>query len=162
MSNGTIYLGIDPGKNTGFAVWMRKPKTQWFTEITTTDFHGAIEKIQEFQLVIAPQQDMRLVVVIEAANLNKSVHPSLLNMITGTADEKLRRVLKIAQDVGGIRRECELLIGWCERQKITTIAAKPTAQSLTKLDAEKFNRLTGWTQRTNEHSRDAAMLVWGK
>lgn len=32
----------------------------------------------------------------------------------------------------------------------------------TKLTAEQFNRLTGWTARTNEHSRDAAMLIWGR
>ncbi|KZS22227.1 hypothetical protein BMY_0045 [Wohlfahrtiimonas chitiniclastica] len=31
-----------------------------------------------------------------------------------------------------------------------------------KLDAERFNQLTGWIGQTNNHGRDAAMLVWGK
>jgi hypothetical protein len=34
-------------------------------------------------------------------------------------------------------------------------------KSITKLDAETFKATTGWTERTNSHARDAAMLVWG-
>jgi hypothetical protein len=31
----------------------------------------------------------------------------------------------------------------------------------TKIKAEAFKRLTGWQGQTNEHSRDAAMMVFG-
>ena len=34
------------------------------------------------------------------------------------------------------------------------------AQNRTKVPADKFKALTGWQGRTNEHARDAAMLVW--
>jgi len=30
-----------------------------------------------------------------------------------------------------------------------------------KMDAEPFNRLTNWKGKTNEHARDAEMLVFG-
>ena len=33
---------------------------------------------------------------------------------------------------------------------------------MTKLSAEQFRRITGWTEQTNEHGRDAAMLVFGR
>jgi len=33
---------------------------------------------------------------------------------------------------------------------------------MTKLTADQFKRITGWHGRTNEHGRDAAMLVFGK
>ena len=31
---------------------------------------------------------------------------------------------------------------------------------MTKSKADTFKKLTGWTGRTNEHARDAAMLVF--
>lgn len=162
MSQGTIFIGIDPGANTGIAVWNRVRSGQYFSQIECTDFFGALDMIEEFHLVRAPQHDLKLVVVIEASNLNRSMHASTMDKIAGTPAEKLRRILKMAQDVGGVKRECELLMKYCERNKITFIAAQPTAKSLTKIKADRFNQLTGWKQRTNEHSRDAAMLVWGK
>lgn len=33
--------------------------------------------------------------------------------------------------------------------------------NITKTKADYFKRLTGWTKRTSEHSRDAGMLVFG-
>jgi hypothetical protein len=162
MSSGTIYIGIDPGANTGFAVWNRVRSGQYFSQIECTDFWGAIDKLEEFHLMLCPQHDLKLVVVIEASNLNRSMHASTMDKIAGTPSEKLRRILKMAQDVGGVKRECELLMKWCERNGITFIAAQPTAKSYTKLKADRFTQLTGWKARTNEHSRDAAMLVWGK
>ena len=34
------------------------------------------------------------------------------------------------------------------------------SKGLTKLDASKFKQTTKWEKQTNEHSRDAAMLVF--
>ena len=32
----------------------------------------------------------------------------------------------------------------------------------TKLNADQFSRITKWEGRTNEHGRDAAMLIFGR
>ena len=45
-------------------------------------------------------------------------------------------------------------------KKIPFEMVAPSRNS-TKLSAEVFKRLTGWQGRTSEHSRDAAMLVFG-
>ena len=34
-------------------------------------------------------------------------------------------------------------------------------RNITKMSQEYFKQLTGWKKQTNEHSRDAAMLVFG-
>ena len=39
--------------------------------------------------------------------------------------------------------------------------AVPPKNNKTKMTAEAFERMTGWKGRTNEHGRDAAMLVYG-
>lgn len=40
--------------------------------------------------------------------------------------------------------------------------ALPPTKGATKMSAEAFRDLTGWRGRTSEHSRDAAMLVFGR
>ncbi|MBR1575873.1 MAG: hypothetical protein IJ654_05415 [Bacteroidales bacterium] len=40
--------------------------------------------------------------------------------------------------------------------------ATPPRRGLTKWDATAFQRATGWTGRTSNHARDAALLVFGR
>jgi hypothetical protein len=71
--------------------------------------------------------------------------------------EKGREAL---QGAGSIKRDCSI---WCEFAELHGIALKSVkpAKGATKWDAETFKRVTGWKERTNEHARDAAMLVYG-
>jgi hypothetical protein len=38
----------------------------------------------------------------------------------------------------------------------------PPKAGATKWDADTFRRLTGYSGRTSNHARDAALLVWGR
>ena len=160
---GTIHIGIDPGRNTGFAVWLKKiGQRAHFQEVCAMDFWKVINRLEEFLHVISKQWDMRLVVTIEASYLNKSIHASSMQHISGTPEQKLSRLLSVAQDVGSMKRETTLLIAWLADNGIQTIEVRPSKTSNTKMTAARFNQLTGWKAKSNVHGRDAAMLVWGK
>lgn len=69
---------------------------------------------------------------------------------------------KISQNVGQNKRDCQLLMEYCELNSITIHKIRPHKGSLTKLSQEQFLEHTGYSGRSSSHSRDAAMLVWGK
>lgn len=157
-----IYIGIDPGKKTGFAVWNGKARD--FEEIETFDFWGAIYRILDWKRW--PERTQDLCVVIEATHLNPSMHAKTIGITKAMEhlpeSARMSSLMKIAQNVGGNKREAELFVEFAKKHDIMVIEAKPTRKSVTKITAEKFKIWTGWDGRTNEHSRDAAMLVFGK
>ena len=53
----------------------------------------------------------------------------------------------------------EVLASFDKEQGIHFKMIHPAANA-TKKKADDFKRMTGWTGRTNEHARDAAMLVF--
>jgi len=65
------------------------------------------------------------------------------------------------QGAGSVKRDCKAWADFLGAHSIAYRAVSPQAKGA-KLDAEPFRRLTSWTARTNEHGRDAAMLVFGR
>lgn len=142
------YIGIDPGVNTGVAVWDKKEKA--FKYFSTTDFWELIEGIGSLGWTEEDKEDH--VVCIEDPNVNK---PLFANKKGST-----KSLIKIAQNVGSNKREASLLIDFFERNGIAFKALPPSRKG--KLSSEQFKAYTGYTGRTNEHVRDAAMLVFGR
>ena len=64
------------------------------------------------------------------------------------------------QGVGSVKRDCTI---WEDFLKDLNVSFEMVApkRNVTKLTHEQFVRLTGYDKRTNEHNRDAAMLVFG-
>jgi predicted RNase H-like nuclease (RuvC/YqgF family) len=52
-----------------------------------------------------------------------------------------------------------LICALCEEMKINAHGISPKHKGR-KLDAETFNKLTGWQKKSNQHERDAAMCVF--
>lgn len=71
-----------------------------------------------------------------------------------------RALLKAAQNVGQNKEAAMLIVEWCKRHNVKVTTQRPSKRSMTKLTAEQFNKITGWKGKSNEHTRDAAMLVW--
>jgi hypothetical protein len=65
------------------------------------------------------------------------------------------------QGAGSIKRDCSAWADFLGAHGISYRGISPRAKGA-KVDAEGFARLTGWTRRTSEHGRDAAMLVIGR
>jgi len=129
-------IGIDPGVHTGIAICL----DGLFTEIYESDFWGAIEAFNKHPDAF---------VVVELP-VNKAVYQKEY-MKTATKH-------KVGVNVGSVIRESELLIKWLHSNKRDYMIHRPKAK---KVDDKDFRRVTGWTGRTNQHKRDAALMCLG-
>lgn len=138
-----IYIGIDAGRKTGVALW--DAARQKFNRVSTLDFWGLINLLDQYREI--GTDFFR--VVIENPNLNKPTF--------ARKGETRQMGMKRSQDVGRNKEQSFLIMEYCKNHKIPFTDIRPTQ---TKWSSETFKRLTGYTGRTNEHTRDAARLVW--
>lgn len=136
------FIGIDPGKYTGFAVWV--PAAGEFDYLETLTFWEALGQIEE------DYEPNKVIVVLEDPAQNK---PTFFHKATGQRQRE-----KISQDVGANKREAQLLAEGLERMGYRVKRVQPKTS---KLSGEEFKALTGYEKRTNPHVRDAGMLVYG-
>lgn len=133
-----IQIGIDCGVKTGFAVAVDGELRHVSTE-TITKAMTLLNNWRNDPLVGG------FIVYIEDARKR--------TWVTG-GREKL-------QGVGSVKRDCGIWEQFCIEQGIRYELVHPKNNS-TKLSAEQFKKITGWTGRTSEHGRDAAMLIFGR
>ncbi len=132
-----IRLGIDPGVNTGFAVWSEEERK--LIDVCSVGIIDAMDRALRMHRVGALHS-----VTMEDARLRTWF------------GAKGREAL---QGAGSIKRDCSIWLEWAGFHGIALRSIKPAAGA-TKWDAEHFRRVTGWQGRTNEHARDAALLVF--
>ena len=130
------YIGIDPGVTTGFAVWNRKDKS--FEMIGSGKILDVMRKLEIYPVL------HRCEFVIE--------NPSLRKWFGKSGRERL-------QGAGSIKRDYSIWLEWFEHNGATFRGIAPKVIK-TKLDAAQFKKITGYAERTNSHSRDAAMMVY--
>ncbi|MBS9780946.1 MAG: hypothetical protein KGV56_00450 [Gammaproteobacteria bacterium] len=135
-----ILIGIDPGVKTGLAYLFDGELNRVFTS-------DIIKVMSDVENVVyhAENKGHTLKLYIEDARKRK--------WVTG-GREKL-------QGVGSVKRDCAIWETFCQHHGIDYELVAPK-NNKTKLNDKDFRRLTGWTERTNEHGRDAAMLVFGR
>ena len=68
---------------------------------------------------------------------------------------------RIAANVGQSYQKSMSIGSFCKAMKIPYELVHPN-KILTKMDKRLFHKMTGWTDRSNEHNRDAAVLIWHK
>lgn len=136
-------IGIDPGVNTGVAVWDR---AAGMLVIVDT---GTITEVMEAVKLWSFDRDFK--VFFEDARQRR--------WIPDTRD--LGREMGRRQGAGSVKRDCQIWEDFCRENGIPYEAVAPQ-RNRTKLSAGEFASLTGWKRRTNEHGRDAAMLVFGR
>ena len=136
-----VLVGIDTGRHTGFAVWD--------TEKRQLDFVDTIP-IHEALLRIWSQRHSNVEVYFEDARQRKWYG-------TKTAKEDRNKL----QGAGSVKRDSTIWEDALKDWGIPFHAVAPK-HNVTKMTPEYFRALTGWKGRTSEHSRDAAMLVFGR
>jgi hypothetical protein len=140
-----FVIGIDPGSNTGWAVWDRWEKN--FVDVITLTPARAIIGLHKLT-----QSKASAEVVCEDARLRKWY---------GDADKRQARSgAGIREGVGAVKARCADIEEACRILGIPCRMVKPTAGA-SKWTADYFKKVTGWQGRTNEHGRDAAILVYG-
>lgn len=135
-----VAIGIDPGKSTGYAVWDRKLKV--FISIETTDFWSAYAQVQQYPIDEA-------VIIVEKPRTKAS-----FRRYGKKQTDAAKHTMSV--NVGMVYREAELMIAGLERLGYKVIKQHPQG----KLNKELFESRTGYTKRTSEHGRDAAMLCY--
>jgi len=136
--SGRIAVGVDPGVNTGLALW--DIDAQALTEVSSTGIVDAMLRVRSLSLTGSLH-----CVVFEDARLRTWF---------GT---KGREAL---QGAGSVKRDCQVWVEWLTTLGCAYRGVSPKNKGA-KLNAAQFERLTNWEGRTNEHGRDAALLVLG-
>lgn len=136
------YIGIDVGIHNGFAVWDKTAK-----RIIELDTYKTWEVIT--CLLVKKNDEVEFTVRIENPN-------TWVNYGTLTTKEVNGR----KQGAGSVKRSYQVLIEFFEDNNIKYEAVS-LRSSLKKLKADKFKMLTGIDMKTNEHERDACMMVFG-
>ena len=132
-----LILGIDPGAHTGVA------------------------RIEDGQLVslqtIAPHEIERT--LREAAPDRVVFEDSRLQSHTWTRGKSIAATAKMARNVGQVDAWCSLITAVCGELGIPAHGISPKSKGAKIKDAA-FIEVTGWQGRSNEHTRDAAMVAW--
>jgi hypothetical protein len=133
-----LFVGIDPGTQTGWAIWDADKR-----QIT----------------------DMRTLTCAEAMLLVQTMHAhgSLHSVTFEDASLNGRRDKSpgAALGAGSIRRESQI---WGEWLRLLGVPHRAISarQKGAKVSQDQFVRLTGKAGRTSQHARDAAMMVLGR
>jgi len=130
-----ILIGLDPGVHTGFAM----------------SENGVLVHVATFKACLAEN-------MVEH-------HAKGKDAVVYFEDARLRtwfgsKGREALQGAGSIKRDCHRWEEWLEFHGIKFIRVAPKSNK-TKLTADQFKRITGWQRKTNEHSRDASMLIFG-
>lgn len=132
-----IVLGIDPGANTGFAVF-EDGKLVGLQTGSPWDMAGLIRAMKPDRVVF---EDSRLQSNVWSAVGSKAA------------------ACKIARNVGQIDAWCSYILAVCEQARVPVLSISPKGKGK-KVGAEEFERITGWSGSSNQHNRDAAMVAW--
>lgn len=132
-------IGLDPGVNTGIAVWDCEKKR--FDLIATLKIHEAMNYIN----------------LIDNSYTFKVIVEDARKATFGRNNEK---DFHKAQGAGSVKRDCKIWEDFLTDLGFDFEMKRPR-KSITKLSSESFKILTKWEGRTSSHSRDSALLVIG-
>lgn len=148
--SGACTVGIDPGAVTGVAVW--DVETQAFRHVGSGSFFEVLNLLVE-HMAASPSTvecSIGLVIVEDARRLP---------IYASRDGVRGRRRDRLCRSVGRIDRDVQLWEDWLQARGLPIRLAEPLRGG--KWDAATLTRLSGWTEPTNQHARDAARLVFG-
>jgi len=135
----TLILGMDPGASTGVAHFADG-------ELVRLDTVGPL------QIERTIREAMPGRVVFEDSRLQSHAWTAQAKAARGAA-------LATARSLGQVDAWCRLITEVCAELGIPAHGISPAAKG-PKRGAENFAIYTGWTARSNQHERDAAMVAW--
>lgn len=134
-----FIIGIDTGVNTGFCAW--DVETKVILQLETFMIHEAIQRVENLK-----DNGCKLFVRVEDARL--ATHGR------NTKTDKYK-----AQGAGSVKRDAKIWEDFLVSNNIPHEMVRP-AMRKKKMAATEFKQITKWPKRTNQHSRDACMLVF--
>jgi hypothetical protein len=139
-----ILIGIDPGFTNGFAVY--DCETKQLTSVLGLKTYQVIFEIDRLtdSLFI---KDL-ITVYIE--------DPTTWKPFKGIANQAHRM-----KGAGSVTARFHAILEYLEDNDIKHVRV-PIQGNAKKMNAEMFKKVTGYNERTNEHGRDAALLIYGR
>ncbi|MDS7933621.1 hypothetical protein RMB03_20645 [Acinetobacter sp. V91_7] len=145
-----VLIGIDTGVNTGFAVAIDQGNG------------GQLQDVDSHTITLAMSKVLELVEIHSKQNIKLFIEDARKRTWFGNADARQAKSgAGVREGIGSVKRDAQIWEDWCKEQGLKYQMIHPAANK-TKTDAKYFLKLTGWAKRTNEHARDAAMLVFGR
>ena len=140
------HIGIDPGTNTGVAMWDKKTQRLTFVgsmlAVEAEEFVESMVAKHFAEGVMVHVEDTRKLVVSKSKRDNNSAN-------------------RYDKGIGSIHRDMSRWEEYLQHKGHTHVMRPLTKSQLRKCTDEFFRRVTGWNQRTNEHGRDGAAYVYG-
>lgn len=150
-----IHIAIDAGATTGIAIW-----DGTFLKLDSGGFWDIIYWIEKYIYDDLKPNKIDFIIYIENPNLNK---------ITFRRRGHFRTDDRKAQNVGMNKRDAKLWIEWCELNKIPYVPVKPLRKKKNgvfiwkgvdgKISHQEFISLTKYQKQTNQHERDACLIL---
>lgn len=151
-----LFIGIDPGENTGLAVWDSARRE--FAFLATLPLHRAMEVVHRYAVEGEYEylrQGESVHVVFEDARQRKwfrrerSASEYRGHLMGAGAAKRDAAIWEeyLSDKKGGIYGRC-------------TYEARAPRAGMTKWTADTFAQVTGYEGRTSGHARDAALLVY--
>lgn len=139
-----FLIGIDTGVNTGFCLYVRESRS--IGELHKLLIHDAMDKAKTLNNMFPGQVFFR----VEDARLRTWIP----RQATASREAGMR------EGAGSVKRDAMI---WDDFLKSIGAEYEMVApkDNKTKMKAAYFKSLTKWEPLTNEHERDAAMLVFG-
>lgn len=157
-----FVVGIDPGVKTGFAVWDREGNR--LITVETRDFWGVMLPLILDTENLLPDAEIRNTtaeIIVEVA------HYAPVFREQKAKGKNQNHAARLAQNVGQVMREAKLLAEGLRQCGYTVREVKPLGKKKdaggnysAEADRADFERLTGWTERTSQHARDAARICF--
>lgn len=139
MSEPFFLVGIDTGVNTGIAIYCDG-------DLISVESMTITQAMQYIKVTCFPEHTK---LYIEDARKWRGWK--------GKTKQTQARI----QGAGSVKRDAQIWEDWCKENGYQAEFVAPY-HNTTKLNKDDFKRITNWQGRTNNHGRDAAMLVWGR
>lgn len=132
-----LILGIDPGADTGVAVFEA----------------GLLSRL----ITIEPAHIGRL---LDGHNPERVIfEDSRLQSHVWVKAKTRAAAVKIGRNIGEVDAWCKLIVAECAERGIPAHGISPKVKGAKIEKQDEFNRITGWTGKSNQHERDAAMCA---
>lgn len=138
-----VYIGIDPGIVSGLAVWHHNENGKYFQYIAGCKLFELFTHLELYSAV-------KEFVFVRIENPN-----TWRPFRTSNPEENQAKIM----GAGAVKQTFKHIIEYLDFLGYEYVEVKIQGTKK-KVKAPEFIKITGWQKPTNEHGRDAAMLVY--
>jgi hypothetical protein len=148
VSLSPITVGVDPGKDTGVAIFKDKKLVELKTFTPFTFILWLQEKVKEKEITMVVFENSKLqshIFTVISANKRRNIGQGVGG--------------RIGRNIGQVDGFCEIIKEMCEFYKIECKGVSPLAKGKKITHKTFIDFVPYYNKQTNQHERDAAQVV---